>query len=354
MQYTEKKLYLSREIFPYAFELVDLKYPEEIKGLVSVIIPIYNSEIYLREALDSVMAQTFKKWEAILVNDGSTDKSPEICAEYVKKDSRFKYICKESNEGLLLARKTGLENSSGEFIANLDSDDFYLPDFFEKMFARIINSNNDFVWCDFDNSDGIAITNFSEDKLENCLNINDIYKGSLCNKLIKRSIYAKVLFPETHIINAEDFIQTISIFFFSEHAEFVSDTYYFYRRDNHSTSRPSRANKEKFMVRCIFGGITFYLIAKHYFGEKKAEKLFAKVAWFYFRFYFLISQKAIIHHNIKYTEIFVPSFLRGLKETKEVKLYRNIHRTTLIWACKGFKLPFKIYYNLQRLKKRFK
>jgi len=340
------------ESVPYDFESVVLKYPEETKDLISIIIPIYNTELYLREALDSVIAQTFENWEAILVDDGSTDKSSEICAEYAKKDSRFKYIRKERNGGLLLARKTGLENSKGEFIANLDSDDFYPPQFLEKMFAKIIDGNNDFVWCNFDNSEDIPSTKFSENKLENCLNISKVYEGSVCNKLIKRSVYAKVLFPEAFLINGEDFIQVLSILYHSKCAEFIPDTFYFYRRDNHSSSRPSNTELEKCRVRCTFSGIMFYLLAKHFFGASEAERFFADIARFYFRLYFLLGKKAIIRNKIEYAENFVPAFLRGLKKTKEITFRQKIHRMTMIWACKGFPLPFRIYYNLQKLKEK--
>jgi len=214
------------EKVPYTFESAVLKYQEETKGLVSIIIPVYNTELYIKEALDSVIAQTYKNWEAILVNDGSTDNSPEICVEYAKKDSRFIYICKEKNEGLLLARKTGLENARGEYIANLDSDDIYKPQFLEKMLAKIKEGDNDFVVCNFEGLGGKnppikTRCKFSEDKLENCRNIRN-FLPNVWNKLIKRSVYAKVLFPQTHIIYGEDFIQTISILYYSDYINIIS------------------------------------------------------------------------------------------------------------------------------------
>jgi glycosyltransferase involved in cell wall biosynthesis len=110
------------------YEFLQMKYPEQ-KWLISIIVPIYNVEIYLKECLDSILSQTFTNWEAILVNDCSPDNAGKIVDEYTKKDLRFIAINKEQNERLLLARKTGLENSKGEFIANLDSDDVYHPEF---------------------------------------------------------------------------------------------------------------------------------------------------------------------------------------------------------------------------------
>ena len=98
--------------------------------MISIIIPIYNSELYLRQCIESVIAQTFKDWEAILVNDGSKDGSLAICQEYASKDSRIKVIDKP-NGGVSSARNKGLEVAQGEWITFMDSDDRLDSDAFE-------------------------------------------------------------------------------------------------------------------------------------------------------------------------------------------------------------------------------
>ena len=98
----------------------------------SVIIPVYNVEAYLIECLNSVLDQTFEDWEAICVNDGSTDNSVAILAEYGHKDSRFK-IFSQSNGGLSAARNTGLKTATGEYVLFLDSDDWLEGDALEKV-----------------------------------------------------------------------------------------------------------------------------------------------------------------------------------------------------------------------------
>ena len=80
--------------------------------LISIIVPIYNVENYLRQCLDSIVAQTYQNFECLLINDGSTDNSADICREYVEKDSRFRYFEKE-NGGLSSARNLGIERSGG-------------------------------------------------------------------------------------------------------------------------------------------------------------------------------------------------------------------------------------------------
>ena len=222
-----------------------LKYPEQ-KGLVSVIVPIYNNETYLRECLNSIWVQSFKNWEAILVNDGSTDNTGKIIDEYVERDSRFVAIHKQ-NEGTLLARKTGLENSRGEFIANIDHDDTYNLDFLAKMYAKIMETGVDFVWCKCQTQDMQIVycaSNYewSADASENVANMLIPGQGITVvtwNKLIKREIYSKTYFPCKKIILGEDLIQTIQIAYNSKSAEFISENLYFHRSTGFSTAPKS-------------------------------------------------------------------------------------------------------------------
>ena len=117
--------------------------------MVSVIVPIYNVERYLHRALDSILSQTHKDWEAILVNDGSTDRSGHIAEEYAKNDHRFKVIHKE-NGGLSDARNAGLAHISGEFFIFLDSDDFLHPQLMELCLEAIQRDKSDMVAYTYD------------------------------------------------------------------------------------------------------------------------------------------------------------------------------------------------------------
>ena len=108
---------------------------------VSIIIPVYNVEKYLRRCLDSVLNQTLKDIEIICVNDGSTDNSSLILEEYKKYDNIK--IINQKNSGLSVARNTGLDNATGECVAFIDSDDFIDKDFYEKLFNNIVQHNAD-------------------------------------------------------------------------------------------------------------------------------------------------------------------------------------------------------------------
>ena len=109
---------------------------------ITVIVPVYNVENYLRKCLDSIMGQTYKNIEIIVVNDGSTDASGQICQEYTQIDNRIVYIEKE-NAGLSAARNTGLNNMSGDYVTFVDSDDWIEQDYIETLYKKIVEYQAD-------------------------------------------------------------------------------------------------------------------------------------------------------------------------------------------------------------------
>ena len=115
--------------------------------MISVIVPVYNVEEYLEECLESIQHQTLTDIEVILVNDGSTDDSREICERFCQKDSRFKLINQE-NQGQSVARNNGVAASIGEFITFVDSDDVIKRDMLQQL-MKYIDTGIDIVECDF-------------------------------------------------------------------------------------------------------------------------------------------------------------------------------------------------------------
>ena len=120
---------------------------------VSVIVPIYNSEKYISECIESILIQTYKDFELILMDDGSKDASSEICKKYEAQDKRVRYIFKE-NGGVSSARNEGLRCANGEYIAFVDSDDIVKP----EMLEILLNSNSDFSMCGYELYDDINNT----------------------------------------------------------------------------------------------------------------------------------------------------------------------------------------------------
>ncbi len=116
--------------------------------LISLIIPVYNVQDYLYKALNSVVCQTLKNIEVIIVNDGSTDNSLEIIEQFAKQNPHFKII-NQKNAGLSAARNAGLKISKGDYIAFMDSDDFIEPDFLECLYNAAVKNKADIVYCNF-------------------------------------------------------------------------------------------------------------------------------------------------------------------------------------------------------------
>lgn len=113
---------------------------------ISIIIPVFNVRHYLPEALDSVVHQTYENLDIIIIDDGSTDGSSQICDEYAKKDNRIRVIHQE-NKGVSAARNKGLDVSIGEYIAFLDPDDKYQEDFCQKMLQAVKQNEADMAVC---------------------------------------------------------------------------------------------------------------------------------------------------------------------------------------------------------------
>ena len=120
----------------------DLMTKESKLPVISVIVPAYNVEKYIRECLVSLVEQTFRDIEIVVVNDGSTDKTAQIIDEFARKDNRIKVITQE-NQGLSSARNRGIEQARGEYISFVDSDDWVDKDFLEKLYNTILKYNAD-------------------------------------------------------------------------------------------------------------------------------------------------------------------------------------------------------------------
>ena len=177
---------------------------------VSVIIPVFNVRPYLREALDSVINQTYRNLEIIIVDDGSTDGSELICDEY-KKDPRVKVIHQE-NRGLSGARNTGLSVMTGEVVSFLDPDDAYCPDMIEKMLKRMQETQADLVSCNWliytttgrmDQSKPVAASRYQEEVMTAAQTFNRMTRSqftwAVWNKLYVRKLWDNVRYPEGRV-----------------------------------------------------------------------------------------------------------------------------------------------------------
>lgn len=181
-------------------------------GVISVVVPVYNVEPYLKECLESIINQTYRDLEIILIDDGSTDKSGDICEEYAKKDDRI-IVIHQSNQGSASAKNAGLRKSSGEYLAFVDSDDFLQEDAYEFMVkqleeycADIIQGCFRKVYQKFYRDVNKIIEMQILDTFEFLeLFTKDWTCGLLWDKLYKRDIFKDIYFKEGHKIDDEFF-----------------------------------------------------------------------------------------------------------------------------------------------------
>jgi len=313
--------------------MTDYEFPQ-----ISVIVPIYNNETYLRECLNSILAQTFANWEAILVNDGSTDNTGAIIDEYAEKDSRFIAVHKR-NEGTLLARKCGLEHSKGEFIANIDHDDIYNPQFLEKMHEKIKETNADFVYCNHDNHGSVselADYEWSLDVSQNIASALAWEKLTLLvwDKLIKREIYSKIHFPNTYLTFLEDQIQMIQVVRHSKSSAFVPEILYFHRAGGLSAVvKPTLVIK---------GTIAIKKIMEDFFNENVKRLFYHQYAGYALHCYYQLDKKT--------REEFKDELEPMLPEVIKTETRLNL-KICLFLASKGMEFPIMLRNKLICLKK---
>lgn len=170
--------------------------------LVSVIVPVYNTEKYLKKCVDFIRNQTYQNLEIWLVDDGSTDSSGAICDEYAQLDNRIHVIHKE-NAGQGVARNTALDRCTGEYIAFVDSDDWVAENFAEKLVQEIEKSNADICMCGYCGHTGIrtvnvththCVLNSTYEIVEHLVTTTDI-SGMACDKLFRRHLFECNRFP---------------------------------------------------------------------------------------------------------------------------------------------------------------
>lgn len=211
--------------------------------LISVIIPVYGVEKYISQCLESVINQTYKNLEIIVVNDGTKNRSADIAKEYAAKDSRIK-VYDFQNGGLSVARNRGLEIATGEYISYLDSDDWLDTKMYETLLETAMKNEADMVKCGIIETNGAAeekIT-FSDVKIinnEQHKAFKNYFKGILwtiaCNGLYRCDLAKKVKFPE-NIVHEDNYSSGLFLYFAKKVASIPFCGYY-YRVNNTGISK---------------------------------------------------------------------------------------------------------------------
>ena len=188
---------------------------------ISVVIAIYNKEKYLRKCIESVMGQTYKNLQIILVDDDSTDDSGKICHEYADKDERIIYTSHSHNRGISEVRNTGIRLATGDYITFIDGDDHVLEGFIETLYKNILDYNADISVCEFIRADeDEALDKIPKEKTYvqeyndplSFLGNEEIVWASavvVWNKLYKKTLFDEIRFPENRIHQDEFIIHRV-------------------------------------------------------------------------------------------------------------------------------------------------
>ena len=218
----------------------------ESKTLISIIVPIYKVEKYLRQCLDSIQNQTYQNFECLLINDGSPDNSADICREYVSKDARFRYFEKE-NGGVSSARNLGIECSGGAYITFIDADDWVDSDYLEVLYNALIDENADIsvstykgfhmgdnCWYLHSFKRGYEKRVFTNQELIDefiALDTFDYSYRFVCGKLVCKYLLDKIAFNCMTTLG-EDMEFWLKLYLISNKVVFVNRDSYVYRIDN--------------------------------------------------------------------------------------------------------------------------
>ncbi|NOW06392.1 glycosyltransferase family 2 protein [Clostridium beijerinckii] len=315
---------------------------ENTKDLISVIVPVYNVEKYLPQCIDSILNQTEKNLEIILVDDGSLDNSGKICDEFSKKDDRIIVIHKKNN-GLSSARNAGLEIARGNYIGFVDSDDWLDKTMYEVLLKLLKENNSDISCCDFfktaNSNDSIPhIDNEIINSYNNIESLNNFYNGLYTqtvvawNKLYKRELFKDISYPVGKI--HEDEGTTYKLYYKANKITYTNRPLYYYRITPNSITT-SKFNKKRLDI------IDVYDEKVKFIKNINNEEIYSKtLKWYLFKLincYFECSNN--IENNTEYLTLI------NQKVSETYKSYIQSDKKQLHWVIlfSIFKINPKLY-----------
>lgn len=219
---------------------------------ISIIVPVYNTEKYVQFCLESLIKQTYKQLEILVINDGSTDNSKLICDKIAQQDNRIKVLTK-NNGGLSDARNYGLINATGDYIGFVDSDDYVSENLYEELLTGILQKNADIAVAAINQVDEkgtvLAVRAIPESNI-----ILSTYEGmkellysqrisnSVCNKLFKKELFSEIKFPVGKLY--EDEYVTYKLFYKATSIYISSRAFYCYRYNANSITHSKFSERE--------------------------------------------------------------------------------------------------------------
>ena len=312
----------------------------DVNKLISVIVPVYNVEDYLEECLESIQQQTYTDIEVILVNDGSTDGSKEICERYCAKDNRFKLINQE-NQGLSEARNVGVRESIGEYIYFVDSDDVIKVDILETLFS-FMKDDVDIVGCNHSTkkedliqhtSPNIIFQGNSSEAISSCLNYRGVTYFAW-DKLYRRNLVEPVPFLKGLIY--EDFYTGMVTLKYIRKIIVIDTIGYYYRIRSDSIMRKKHSEKN----------LDIFKICDSLLEAFKNDIMLSKLS----EYMFLIISQHVLYYRIKPNHLYyktyqdyINKYANIAKKSSEVLKSSRLLRWYL-WSPKYFiRVIFPLY-----------
>ena len=272
-------------------------------SLISIIVPVYNTENYLEKCLYSLVNQTYKNIEIIIIDDGSPDNSMNIIQKFVLADNRVKVIS-QKNQGLSGARNTGMNNANGDYIMFIDSDDWieidtcekainasekynadvvfwsYIKEFFDSQKDNYLFDKTEIIWSEKNiNQLSRRMVGLVGDELANPQSIDNLVTA-WC-KLYKKSVIGDVRFTDTKIIGTEDALFNIEVFLEINSAVYIPDLLSHYRKDNESSLTHNYKKKLVSRWREMYSRIKFLLdrndMSREYYDALKNRICFGLI-----------------------------------------------------------------------------
>ena len=318
------------------------------ENVLSVVVPVYNMEKYLDRCIESILKQTYKNMEILLIDDGSTDNSYNICEKYKKKDNRIKVFYKK-NGGLSDAKNYGILHSSGEFITFVDADDWIDETMYEVMLKEMQEKKADISICGryIDFEDGKSRKWFYDkllvmNKIESLLYLNSFYDFDMASwdKIYRRDLFENIKFPYGK--KCEDAYTTYLLFEKADLIVYIPECFYHYFQRQGSISRSKELNMD------------YIYAAKeqmNFFKENYSEIYFAGVT------HYVFAIKSLYQVAIERDIVLNDEMKRLVKETKKYskKILCNKYvsiKKKIIYILFAYFNPFyKILLRIKFMKK---
>ena len=225
-----------------------------MKDLISIIVPVYNTDSYLDRCFSAIAGQTYENFEALIIDDGSTDGSSSICDDWANKDSRFRVI-HQKNAGQAAARNAGIDASKGDFIAFADSDDYIAADYLQKLYDALVANEADISMCGYYEYHKDETYKLGPDFVRTIDRVealellikDDVFKSFPWGRLFRKELFDGVRFPVGR--NYEDLAINYRLFDKASHVTTITDPLYNYEIREGSMSY-NDASPETWHVKC--------------------------------------------------------------------------------------------------------